>query len=296
MPRLLGLRKIIMVILILISISSCAAHHNKIEAFYIIPAVTYLRECPNYDCPVVAEIYNSDSVTVLYKKEGGWWQVQSGRDQKIGWAQRDLLSPTPIMVETYYITGDGLTLRNSPAEDAVSRIPLAYGEKVQKIAEQNGWWRVAVEKDKSMGWIPAARASADPPGQPGMQRAPLAEGEKTGSGSSQARPAARPDYYFVAAETLKLHLIPSDSSNVVKILKLNDKVDKISQSGSGWFKVRYLETGAEGWAPVRYLKDSPVTEIAQIVQKKKMRRKKPPQPKQQVQDPGASKTLEPEAM
>jgi uncharacterized protein YgiM (DUF1202 family) len=296
MLRYFRLNNILILILAFIFFNSCSAHINKLDSFYSIPTVTYLRECPNYDCQAVTEIFNTDQVKLLEKNDNGWWRVQSIRDRKIGWTQRDLLSEVPVSAKNYYIIVDGLPLRGSPSEDVISRNLLAYGDKVQKIAESNEWWRVLVEKDRSLGWIPSTMASEKPPEQVGIEKAKINESEKTVKVSSHTQPSSKPNYYFVAAESLNLHIIPFTSSQVVKVLRINDKVEKISQSGSDWFKVRYLDTGAEGWAPARYLKDSPVTDKTQIVTRKKKSQKKFPPQNRPIQDPFESETLEPEGM
>jgi len=237
---------------------------------------------------VVTEIYNADKVKVLDKNDAGWWQVQSARDQKIGWTQSDLLSDIPLATKNYYIAADGLPLRDSPNEDIVSRKLLGYGDEVQKIDEKNGWWRVLVEKDKSIGWIPAQMASAtrlEPPGK----------SAQAVQGAPETRGPSKPAYLFVAAENLKLYLIPSIPSQVVKVLKLNDKVEKISQSGSSWVKTRYLQTGVEGWALARYFRDAPVTERNQIVSDRKKSLKKASRPSKRIPSPD-SESLEPEGM
>lgn len=291
--RCSGMRVIVLLAGVLLFAGSCAAP-IKSNIFYSIPTVTYLRECPDYDCAVVAEIYNADQVQVLAKNQAGWWQVQSDRDQKIGWTQRDLLSETPLSTKNYYIAVDGTPLRNSPSKDVVSRTRLSRGDKFQKIAEHQGWWRILIEKDKSLGWIPAASASEERPEATEPEKAKRAEPEKTVPAPSPTSPYPQPNLYYVAAETLNLNLIPFNDSKVVKVLRLNDKVEKISQSGTDWLKVRYLESGAEGWAPARFFKDSPVTAKTQIVPKKKRPQKR--SQKQPTPDPFKSETLEPEAM
>jgi uncharacterized protein YgiM (DUF1202 family) len=245
---------------------------------------------------VVAEIYNAERVTVLEKDPEGWWRVQSSRDEKIGWTQQELLSFAPISAKTYYIAVDGLVLRNAPAEDAVSRLLLGYGDKVQRIADKHGWWFVVVEKDKAIGWIPASMASEEPPGPGRMKSARAAEPAQAGEAPSQVPPGSESRPYFVAAENFKLHSIPADGSHVVKVLKLNDKVVKIARSGADWVKVKFLETGAEGWARTRFLKESPVTGSAQIVKEQKKSRKKPRPSNQKIQDALKAKPLEPEGM
>ena len=290
-----GIRVIVVFVGLLLFAVSCAAP-IKPYIFYSIPTVTYLRECPDYDCAVVAEIYNADQVQVLAKNQAGWWQVQSDRDQKIGWTQRDLLSEAPLSVKNYYIAVDDTPLRNSPSKDVVSRTVLARGDKFQKIAEREGWWRILVEKDKSLGWILAASASEERPEPTVPEKAKRAEPGQTVQAPSPTTPSPQPNLFYVAAESLNLNLIPFSDSKVVKVLRINDKVEKISQSGTDWLKVRYLESGAEGWAPARFFKDSPVTAKTQIVPEKKRPRKKSRAQKQPTQDPFKSETLEPEAM
>jgi uncharacterized protein YgiM (DUF1202 family) len=267
----------------------CAVHQEKKEYYYNIPTVSYLRECPAYDCQVVTEIYNADKVKLVGKNDTGWWQVQSARDQKTGWIQPELLSDNPIIPENYYVTVEALPLRSSPSSDIVSRKMLGYGDEVQKLGEKDGWWRVLAEKDKAIGWIPAKMVSETRP-------EPLGKPPETDEVTSETQPSSKTSYYFVASENVKLYLIPTNFSQVVKVLNLNDKVVKISESGTAWIKVRYLSTGAEGWAAARYFKTSPVTDKKQIVTDKKKLRKKASFPKQKTQSPLDTESLEPEGM
>jgi uncharacterized protein YgiM (DUF1202 family) len=124
----------------------------------------------------------------------------------------------------------------------------------------------------------------------------LEESAKTGEAASEPLRSSKNPYYFVISENVKLHLIPSIPSHVVKVLKLNDKVEKISQSGTTWIKVRYLSTGAEGWAAAHYFRNSPVTNKNQISTNKKNLRQKTSSLKQKTQRPLALESLEPEGM
>ena len=251
------------IIILILSFNACAMN-NKVDLFYSIPTISYLRESPNYDCPVVTALYNADKVKLLEKNDNGWWEVQSLRNYNIGWIQGDLLSIIPIIAQNYYITVSDLPLRNSPREDVISRNLLGYGDTVKKISEKNGWWRILVEKDKSIGWIPATMASETPP-EPLEIEKPVPASDKIDKVSPASQPTPQPSYYFVAAGSLNLYIIPFIPSQVVKVLKLNDKLEKISQSGNDWFKIRYLDTGAEGWVLAHFLKGSPVTDKNQIV-------------------------------
>lgn len=271
-----------------IYLNSCVIN-NKVDSFYSILTISSLREGPNYDSRVVTELYYGDKVKLLDKRENGWWQVQSLRNQQVGWTQRDLLSATPIIAKDYYIIDSSVPLRNSPQQDVISRNLLDYGDAVKKIAESDGWWRVLVEKDKSIGWIPAKMVSENLLDQPGGEKPKILESDKAGNGSLTTQPASKVAYYFVAAGSLNLYIIPFIPSQVLKVLKLNDKVEKISQSGRDWLKVRYLDTGAEGWTPSHCLRSSPVTDKAQIVTPEKKSQKKVTLPKKW-------RALEPEGM
>ena len=70
-------------------------------------------------------------LNVIGKNDTGWWQVQSARDQKIGWIQPNLLSDIPIIPKSYYVTVDSLPLRDAPSEDIVSRKLLVMGMRLR---------------------------------------------------------------------------------------------------------------------------------------------------------------------
>lgn len=277
---------------------SCAPAQKSVTTgvFYSIPAVTYLRDCPSYDCQAVAEVYSKDELAVLERNDQGWWRVESQRDQKTGWTQRDLLSANPVKAEHYYITPHAVPLRDAPGQDVTSRKMLLHGDKVQKIAQQNGWWRVLVEKDRSLGWVPAKTLSATPFG--GQTDGQDTQGRDAGKPAESAVQvaAAQPVYLYVAAASVNLHVLPLLSSKVVKVLKINDKVERMSQSGAQWLKVRYSDTGAEGWAPAQYLKASPVTAKTQIFLERRPLKKKAPSPPPVAPEPGESEEVEPEPM
>ncbi len=270
---------------------ACAATAPKKEFFFSIPPVSYLRECPDFTCPVVSEIYLSDKVRLLEEKAGGWWRVQSLRDDSVGWTQGALLSEVPLQPKIYYVTSHRLPLRNVPKQEVTSRHFLTFGDKVQLLEESQGWWRVLTEKDRAIGWIPAEAVAEHPPGETAAAPAP-----KKSSPPAASPPPARPSQLFVAAERATLHLLPLKSSQVLKTLKLNDAVEPIAQSGAQWRKVRFPETGAEGWMEGRLLREAPVTARSHIVTDRKRAPKKPPAPKPPEPAILPGEALEPEGM
>lgn len=242
-------------------------------AYYVTPVVTYLKECPGHDCKAVGELHRGDQVEQLEVKED-WLRVQATRSHLQGWLPRGLLAAEPVPIENYYVAVDSLELRECPSPDCPFRKILLKGERLEKIAENDqGWLRVLVEKDASIGWVPLAQLS-DKPAQPPLKPEPE---EKS--------------YLYTAATATNLYSLPLFSSKLLKTLPLNQKVEILVRHGKDWFKVRHQASGAEGWAAARDLKESPVT--AEPPKPKRKFRKKPA-PKPTVPPEGAP--LEPEAM
>lgn len=248
------------------------------EVFYTIPPVTYLREHPGYASQIVATLYQGEQVTLLSSLEDAWCRVQRKEDGQVGWMQRPLLSAAPIRLETYYIQAPEVPLREDPQEDVLSRQVLRRGDQVRKLSEnQQGWWRVLAEKDKSLGWLPAATVAASPPPESSPESAARPSGQDGGGPGYAPRPAPK-IHHFVAAATLELHLLPLISSPVVKVLQFNDKIEIVAASGAAWRKVKYPETGAQGWALARFLSESPGKAPKSFAPKKKKAPKKPKRP------------------
>lgn len=262
---------IILLLLIAFLLSSCNPIPEKTRPpfYYVTPVITYLKECPSYDCQAVGEVYRADQVEQLEIKDG-WWRVQAKRSGLTGWVQPELLSPDQVAIEIFYVGANSLELRECPSPDCPFRKILFKGDRVQKIDENDqGWLRVLVEKDASIGWIPAALLT-----------------------DKAERPAPKPvmeekSYLYAAGANVELHSLPLFSSKIVKTVLLNEKLEKLAQHGKDWYKVRHPDSGAEGWVAARYLKDSPVAKP--IKKKRRFRRKAAPKPSKEA-------PLEPEAM
>ncbi|MHB8067225.1 MAG: SH3 domain-containing protein [Desulfobaccales bacterium] len=256
---------------------SCAPQQIETKpapAYYSTPVITYLKECPGHDCKAVGELYRGDQVEQLEVKED-WWRVRVTRSHLQGWLPRGLLSSEPVPMENYYVAVDSLELRECPSPDCPFRKILLKGDRLEKIAEnEQGWLRVLVEKDATIGWVPLAQLS-DRPTQPPLKPEPE---EKA--------------FLYTAAANVNLYSLPLFSSKIVKTLPLNEKVEKLVQHGKDWFKVRHLLSGAEGWAAARDLKESRVT--AEPPKPKRKFRKKPA-PKKPSQ-PEEAPLPEPEPM
>jgi len=265
--------------LVLALISACAAPQvaEAPETYYVTTLISYLRECPEYNCQVVAELYRGDAVKFLDNRGEDWWQMYSERTGRTGWLQSSLLSQTPLAITEAYSVRENVTLRDCPSNDCPGHKLLLRGEEVQKIIDNGrGWWRVLAVKDKSMGWVPANQVSATP--------------ERLA-----APPELKKGSLFVGPETLELHALPLGDTQVVKVLNRNDKVEKLSEPGGQWLKVRHPKSGAEGWTKTNYLKDSPVV-AEEAPPKKKKAKKKVAAQKSKEEAPPQSPVMKPEPM
>jgi uncharacterized protein YgiM (DUF1202 family) len=244
--------------LVLALVSACAVHQvaEGPETYYVTTVICYLRECPEYNCQVVAELYRGDAVKMLARPGEDWWQLYSERTGQTGWLQSSLLSHTPLPRTDVYYIREQVTLRDCPSNDCPGHKLLFPGDEVQKISDDGkGWWRVLAAKDKSMGWMPTNQIS-DRPESPA---APLEPERKS--------------ILFVGPPTLDLHALPLNDSQVVKVVDRNDQVEKLSESGGQWLKVRHPKSGAEGWTRTDYLKDSPVVAEEPPTKRKKANKK-----------------------
>jgi uncharacterized protein YgiM (DUF1202 family) len=245
-------------------LSACAPRlAPPTRIYYVTPPVTYLRDSPTYEAGEVAPIYLADQVERLENEQNGWWQVRSVANQQVGWMDGRLLSPDPVPVATYYAAQSGLPLRDFPGTDGPSRKRLAQGDELLQIdQDERGWTRVIVAKDKGIGWVETAALSPVAP-------API-------EAAPQVKKPEGKAILFVAVPTLNLRSLPLASSEVVRVLKLNEQVEKLATHQRDWLKVRYPETGSEGWAASRFLKDSPVQE--KVRPARKIRRPRTPTP------------------
>ncbi len=252
---------------VLLGAGGCVTPETAVtpEYMYVTPILAYLRACPEYSCKIVGEVYGADQVEVL-EKQGDWQRVRPTGQQTDGWIQGELLSRGQVAAEKVYVTVKDLPLRDGAGMDFPYRVKLQPGDAVQKIdSNHRGWWRVLAVKDKSSGWIPAQAVSASYT-PPAAAAAP-----------APAQAGGKP-LYFAATPDLKLYSLPLFSSRVVKELPLNDKVEKLAQSGEEWLRVRHLASGAEGWVAARFLSETRVSPPPARKAKAKPRKKTAPPP------------------
>jgi uncharacterized protein YgiM (DUF1202 family) len=228
-------RSILLATLLLVLAGACAAPlpHSSEGDYYLTADMTYLRDRAAFDSNVMGQLYKSDQVEKLEAGPSGWWRVRSGRTGQNGWVPAELFSQTPVPAPRFWVT-QTVNLRECPKDVCPSLQLLTRGVQVQKLAQNDqGWWRVLVIESRNLGWLPAKA---------------LAENLKETEGKAAAKP-----YLYVAIKRLKLFREPRPEAEVVKLLQVNDQVEKLDQNAAGWVKVRQPSSGAVGWAQGRYL-------------------------------------------
>ena len=217
--------------------------------FFVTSEITYLLDRPGYDGNVLGPLYRGDKVEIVDAGESAWWRVELQRSGQAGWVRKEVLSPNPVATVFYFVKEDTLSLRECPRSDCMPLQLLSRGDEVQRVeAGDRGWWRVLVINSRSSGWVPAAA---------------LAERLE----EAQQKQLRKP-YYYVATSKLILRARPSDRSEAVRTLDVNDQVEKIGET-EGWFKVRQPSSGAVGWVISRHLDTLPLTSPRGVPPKKK---------------------------
>ena len=196
-------------------------------------------------------LYRGDKVELVDAGELAWWQVKHQRSGQTGWVRKEVLSPDPVATVFYFVKEDTLSLRECPRSDCMPLQLLFRGDEVQRVeAGDQGWWRVLVINSRSLGWVPAAA---------------LARRREDAQHKQLRKP-----YYYVAIKKLDLRAKPSNRSEVIRTLDVNDQLEKIGET-EGWFNVRQPSNGAVGWVISRHLDTLPVTLPRGVPSKKKLR-------------------------
>lgn len=233
-------RSILLATLLLVLAGACATPppHPPEGYYYLTADTTYLRDQAALDGNVVGRLYKGDQVEKLDTGPAGWWQVRSGSTGQKGWVSAELFSPAPVPVPRFFVT-QTVNLRECPQDRCPSRQLLSRGVPVQKLTQNDqGWWQVLVIKSRNLGWLPAKT---------------LAENLEKAQAETPGKP-----YLYVAASRLKLLREPRPEAAVVKVLQVNDQVERLDQNPAGWLKVRQPSSGAVGWVRGRYLESLPV--------------------------------------
>lgn len=206
--------------------------------FFVTPEVTYLLDSPGYGGNVLGPLYRGDKVERVDAGKLTWWQVKLLRSGQTGWVPKELLSESPVPTVFHYVNEDTTPLLECPRRDCLPLQLLFRGDQVQRVEEgESGWWRVLVNKSRSLGWIPAAALT------------------ERFEDTQQKQP--RKSYYYVSVKKLSLRAKPSNRGEVIRTLSFNDQVEKLGETG-GWFQVRQPSSTAAGWVTSRGLETLPM--------------------------------------
>jgi uncharacterized protein YgiM (DUF1202 family) len=186
--------------------------------------------------------------------------------------------------EFSYVTPLVTYLRECPRLDCREVAEVHKSDQVEVLENKEGGWHlVKLLSSNQQGWIQGELLGQVPPAQLSERPAKV-----------QTEVAPGKSVHYVAAPEAKLTNLPLISSQVIKILKLNDKMEIISHSGPKWSKVREWGGGAEGWIQARYLKDAPVAKEPQVIRRKTAKKAGHVAPKEEL--PSQPEDVGPSAM
>ncbi len=264
LPR--RVKGMILILMALTLISACEGpryYPPPVVYYYVSPASTYLRDCPGYECGIIANVFSGDRVELLDRNDYGWSQVRLTRTGQVGWIPGDLLSLTP-MPATFYVAAGTVYLRECADYNCRALELLYRGDRVEKIDQNNlGWWRVVSFKSRAQGWVPVSAVS----------------------------PSPGPPYYYVAVSSLALRAGPTTSSRVLTNLGFNNQVEMLGMGPSGWANVRDVRTGTIGWVSSYYLETFPVSHARPAPKRKSPAKKGAPEPEEAPKAPGPPKAM-----
>ena len=158
-------KAILLTLMVLTLASACTtppAYYPPAVYYYVAPTTSYLRDCPSYECGMVATVYSGDRVELLDRNDYGWSRARLVRTGAVGWIPTDLLSYSPLPA-TYYVATSTVYLRDCADFNCRALELLTRGDRIEKLDQDNrGWWRVMSMKSRNQGWIPASAVSLTP--------------------------------------------------------------------------------------------------------------------------------------
>jgi uncharacterized protein YgiM (DUF1202 family) len=140
-----------------------------------------------------------------------------------------------LLVQAYsayfYVIPTSAPLRECAGQECDVLLTAYKGDKVEILERTStGWSRVRLVDRTGIGWIPSDLLSYSP--------------------DLQAKPTP---LSYVNTSSLPLRQHPTPSASVLTMLHLNDQVEMLGVSASGWAQVRDLKSSTVGWVPPRYL-------------------------------------------
>ena len=105
-----------------------------------------LRESPNTDSAILAEVPGGTAVEVL-GKDGTWYRVL--HNGTVGYIRQDYLFVNSTGSRGAYVKSDGAALRGGPSADSYVVAQLSAGQGIRVKALIGGEWFYAVANDET---------------------------------------------------------------------------------------------------------------------------------------------------
>lgn len=105
-----------------------------------------MREQPNTDCEILAEVPGGTAVEVL-GKDGSWYRVLY--HGTVGYIRQDYLFVNSTGSRGAYVKTDGAALRGGPSEDSYVVMQLSAGQGIKVKALVDGEWFFGSANDKT---------------------------------------------------------------------------------------------------------------------------------------------------
>ena len=128
--------------------------------FYVNEDTLPLLECPRSDCIPIQLLFRGDQVQRVEEGDQGWWRVLVIKSRSLGWVRAVAL--TERLEETqqkqprktyYYVAVSKIELRATPSNRGEVIRTLRFNDQVQKIGQNQGWFKVRQPSSGAVGWI-----------------------------------------------------------------------------------------------------------------------------------------------
>ena len=101
------------------------------------------RVSPSTDAQAITQLARYTDITVVEPRDDGWCQIGFGG--QTGYVKSDYVSVNgiPLVDPKGIITGDCVNLRATPSTDGAIVTKLSYGETVDLVSLDDGWYSIS---------------------------------------------------------------------------------------------------------------------------------------------------------
>lgn len=236
-----------------------------------------VRESPDEESTVLTKLSNGEKISLIDKEDDGYWKVYIKAENIMGYMpdhyltnERDAVTE-PVTRYVDIETGDTMTIRSLPKEDASAVGILERGQKVTLMADMSGDYDyIYAAKAKTYGYVESSglsskklsmtattsQVTATPQPTVQAQPQPQVQGKLIGPA---AAPVSHLGQYYASVQKGYLALRNAkafDNSNEIGQMNNGDPVWAIETSGTYWY-VYSPSLGMYGYTNSGYLSASP---------------------------------------